>query len=123
MAGISYLGVACLSEALIIRENVSQTFPILVFGERTKEEVPTSVKQNLSLQVNNLDIAQEISHVSQRLHKITNVHLKIDTRMGRYCLLKLALLFVEPWSGMIFWDMVCIIRQIQQRKLGSSKFI
>lgn len=83
-SGCDYLGVACLSEALRLRQSGISDFPILVFGERPDNQVPLCVRNNLTIQVQSLSRAQEISDVSVRLGRTTKIHLKVDTGMGRY---------------------------------------
>lgn len=83
-AGCNYLGVACLSEALVLRQSGIGKFPILVFGERPDNQVPLCVRNGLTIQIQSLDRAKQVSEISESLGKTTKVHLKVDTGMGRY---------------------------------------
>lgn len=81
--GCSYLGVACLSEAVELRRRFEQV-PILIFGERQDEEIPRCVRQNFAVQVQSLEKAGLIGNLSRKQRVETSVHVKVDTGMGRY---------------------------------------
>lgn len=82
-AGADYLAVACISEALAVRRNFER-IPLLVFGERSEDEVPICVQHNIAIQVQSIRQAELIDRVSLELGKQAEVHLKVDTGMGRY---------------------------------------
>ncbi len=82
-AGCSYLATACISEALLLRKEY-EDFPILIFGERLDEELSQCIRHDFSLQVQSLAKAQAIGELSKKQHCVTNIHLKVDTGMGRY---------------------------------------
>jgi len=81
--GCEYLGVACLSEAMILRKELKE-IPILIFGERADEEIPICVQHGFTLQVQSGTKAEIIARISREYHMTTRVHLKVDTGMGRY---------------------------------------
>ncbi|MDB6053627.1 MAG: Alanine racemase [Verrucomicrobiales bacterium] len=81
--GASYLGVVTVDEALELRE-AGITAPILLFGERTAEEMGICFEKNLTCSINSKEaftLAKKLS--SQRNQKLT-IHLKINTGMNRY---------------------------------------
>ncbi|MBU3915536.1 UDP-N-acetylmuramoyl-L-alanyl-D-glutamate--2,6-diaminopimelate ligase [bacterium] len=82
-AGCCYIGVACLSEAVKVREAFHGT-PILVFGERFDHEITTCVRYDLTLQVQSREKVEYIAKISRQQQKTTRVHLKVDSGMGRY---------------------------------------
>ncbi len=82
-AGADYLGVACLSEALTVRKSFEKT-PLLVFGERSEDEVTICIQHNIAMQVQSIHQAELIDRISLENNKQTAVHLKVDTGMGRY---------------------------------------
>ena len=82
-AGCSYLGVACLSEAVELRKHFEKA-PILVFGERPDEELSRCIRQHFSLQVQSFEKAKMISQLSEKQRVKTKIHFKVDTGMGRY---------------------------------------
>lgn len=83
-AGAKILAVACMSEAMELRENGIRDFPVLVFGERVEYEIPTCIDLNLSLQVQSFEIAELISQQAIAADKKVAIHFKVDTGMGRY---------------------------------------
>jgi UDP-N-acetylmuramoyl-L-alanyl-D-glutamate--2,6-diaminopimelate ligase len=82
-AGADYLGVACLSEALTVRKSFEK-IPLLVFGERSEDEIPICVQHNISIQIQSVQQAELVGRISGENGKRTRVHLKVDTGMGRY---------------------------------------
>ncbi|MDH5560887.1 MAG: UDP-N-acetylmuramoyl-L-alanyl-D-glutamate--2,6-diaminopimelate ligase [Deltaproteobacteria bacterium] len=84
LCGCDYLGVACMSEAMIIRQAGFEEIPILVFGERLDEEIPDCIQYNLSIQVQSVKKAELIASLSKGSGRCIKVHFKVDTGMGRY---------------------------------------
>ena len=82
-SGCEYLGVACLSEALKLRKEFDR-IPILIFGERFDDEIPSCVQNKFSVQIQTLSKAELISRESLAHDIETPVHLKVDTGMGRF---------------------------------------
>ena len=83
-AGCDYLAVACMSEALKLRQNGFPDMPILILGERADIGVPLCVQHNLTIQIQSLEKANTIAKYATDLNKICKVHIKVDTGMGRY---------------------------------------
>lgn len=77
-----YLGVACIDEALKLREN-SITLPILIMGCTPPQLAYKLLEQNLTQTVYNLEMAEELSRAANSLGKTLKVHLKADSGMGR----------------------------------------
>lgn len=82
-AGCNYLGVACLSEALTIRQEFDD-IPILIFGERPDEQVQLCIQYHLTFQVQSKEKAELIAETAREMRTDALVHLKVDTGMGRY---------------------------------------
>ncbi len=83
-AGCDCLGVACVSEGILLRQAGFDKIPILIFGERADEEIPVCVQNDFSLQVQSKTTAELISKYSRRVGKVTGIHFKVDTGMGRF---------------------------------------
>ncbi len=80
--GASMLGVATLSEATPLREG-GITAPILVFGYVPLWQMREAVRQNVTVTLYASESAQALSHAALALGKTVNVHVKVDTGMGR----------------------------------------
>jgi len=78
--GINYLATSSLEEAISIRK-YNQDIPILVLEPIKLEYLTTIQKHNITITVDSLDYAEELSN--QNLSKKLNVHLKLDTGMNR----------------------------------------
>lgn len=78
--GISFFGVAYLSEAIELRES-GITSPIVVFFDN--DITDDIIKYSLIPVVNSIRTAKEISKLSRRFDKDIPVHINIDTGMGR----------------------------------------
>ncbi len=80
-AGATYLAVALLDEALSLRKQGIQA-PILVLGRTRPEDAALAAENDISLTVFQADWVDEASVYLQG-EKRVNLHLKIDTGMGR----------------------------------------
>jgi alanine racemase len=78
--GISKLGVAFTSEAIILRES-GITTPIIVFFDRNN--IDACFKYNLTPTVFDLKTAREFSDEAYKRNRTIAVHIKVDTGMGR----------------------------------------
>jgi len=80
--GADRLGVAILNEAVALRE-AGFAVPILVLGYTPKEQAEAVVAQGLTQAIFSLPLAQALSQAAVKLGKKAQVHVKLDTGMGR----------------------------------------
>ena len=80
--GIYSLGVARIDEALIVRKALPQA-KILILGYTPKELLKSAIAHNIELCVYHREIAEAISREAIKQGKIAQIHIKIDTGMGR----------------------------------------
>lgn len=80
--GIDYLGVACLDEAIILRE-ADITIPILIFNPIVEDGMEEVIKLNLTQTVCNFSQIIKLSQSAKLIGKKAKVHIEIDTGMGR----------------------------------------
>lgn len=80
--GATWCGVARRDEALELRE-AGLDCPILILGYLPKEHIEDMIQHRVSLTVWTLDHIREITVRARELDTPANVHLKIDTGMGR----------------------------------------
>jgi alanine racemase len=81
-AGASWLAVSCAEEAIVLRE-AGIAVPILVLGMVTAQEADEAIAAGLSLTVYCMESAVLYSQRASALGRSVNVHLKVDTGMGR----------------------------------------
>ncbi|MDB6131099.1 MAG: Alanine racemase [Verrucomicrobiales bacterium] len=81
--GASYLGVVTVDEALELRE-AGITAPILLFGERTAEEMGICFEKNLTCSINSKEAFTLAKNLSSERNQKLIIHLKINTGMNRY---------------------------------------
>lgn len=81
-AGVDYLGVAYLEEALFLRQHGIKT-PILVCGAINTEQIPQFIINDIAITSSSLDKSKAINDAAKTLGKKALVHLKIDTGMER----------------------------------------
>ncbi len=79
---IEWLGVAIVEEGLELRENNVQT-PILCLGSFWAGQENLLLKNNLTPVVYQLNIAEKYNRAAEERRIIADVHIKIDTGMGR----------------------------------------
>ncbi len=80
--GAECLGVASLEEALFLRKS-GVVAPILVLGYIPDEYAELAVKHNVSGCVFSRNFARALSQAAVKLGQKANLHIKIDTGMGR----------------------------------------
>ena len=78
--GAEYLAVACLDEAIALRDAGIKT-PIIILGTTSARYADTLHRYDLTQTVCSLEMAKELSH--ELGEKSLKVHYKIDTGMGR----------------------------------------
>jgi len=81
-AGIDWFGVALPEEGLELRENKIQT-PILCLGGFWSGQENSVIENNLTPVIFRLDIAEKLNDAARKKDTIVDVHIKIDTGMGR----------------------------------------
>ncbi|MBI2845092.1 MAG: alanine racemase [Chloroflexi bacterium] len=84
--GASMLGVATLSEALVLRK-AEITAPVIVLGYTPAWQARTAVLNKVTTTVFSLDVARALSRAAVALNSQVKVHIKIDTGLGRLGLL------------------------------------
>lgn len=80
--GCNAFGVACLSEALDLRQAVRG--PILILSYTPEARTSLLVKHKLMQTVTDLDYARALNAAAERCNAVVDVHIKLDTGMSRY---------------------------------------
>jgi len=100
--GIDYLSVASIDEAITLRESGIKT-PILILGMILEKDIGPLIKYNLTQTVCSGNLAVSLNKVAKKYNKPVNIHIKIDTGMGRLGILhKEAAGFMEKIKGLKF---------------------
>jgi alanine racemase len=81
-AGVDYFGVGSLEEGLMLRR-AGITLPVLLLLGILPEEAECSVAYDLDVALFRLDVAHALAAAAHNLGKKGQVHLKVDTGMGR----------------------------------------
>jgi alanine racemase len=85
--GVQWFAVAYFEEALEVR-NACADADILVLGPISPDEVPAAVANRITPTVVDPQHAVEMATMAKALGKTLNVHIKIDTGMGRMGILE-----------------------------------
>jgi alanine racemase len=85
-AGADYFGVGSLEEGLILRQ-AGISLPVLLLLGILPEEAGCAVGHDLDVALFRLDVAQALEAAARNQGKKAQVHLKVDTGMGRLGLL------------------------------------
>lgn len=80
--GARWLGVACLNEAVALRQAGIEA-PILVLGYLPLWQARPALLHDVTCAVFSIEMAQALSAAAQDLRTTARVHLKVDTGMGR----------------------------------------
>ncbi len=81
-AGIDYLGVANIGEAMELRE-AGMTLPILIMSSSRIAHISDLVNTGVDVTLSSLEFAHALHAEAQRRGKIVRVQVKVDTGMGR----------------------------------------
>src|SRR6185503_13633850 len=81
-SGTDIFGVANLTEAQAIR-SVGKGWPVLMLGACLPDEIEVAVRDDVMPTISTLDEAERFSTMAGKAGKVSQVHLKIDTGMGR----------------------------------------
>ncbi len=81
-SGATYLGVARVTEGVELRK-AGISLPILLFEIIPSDFVEQGIIYSLDMTVCTLDDARRIESVAERVRRKANVHVKVDTGMGR----------------------------------------
>jgi len=81
-SGTDIFGVANLAEAQAIRA-VGKGWPILMLGACLPDEVQTAIRENVTPTISELAEAKRFSAAARKLPGALDVHVKVDTGMGR----------------------------------------
>jgi len=82
-SGVDAFAVANLAEALVLRHVGGTGWPVLLLGSTLPFEVPKVVEQNLTPTLSSLEEARWFNQEAQQQGKKLNVHVEVDTGMGR----------------------------------------
>lgn len=80
--GISFFGVATIQEAVELREKFP-SIKILVLDANFPSDAPVIVEYNLTPLIYSLEMLDALYEAAKQFNKSINVHIKIDTGMGR----------------------------------------
>ena len=80
--GADMLAVACLDEAIQLKKS-NFDCPILILGNSYIKEAEKIVTYDVMAACFEYDLAKAISDMAVKLNKTANIHIKIDTGMGR----------------------------------------
>jgi alanine racemase len=80
--GVDWLGVATVPEGVQLRQ-ANITLPILKFSPTFPEEMETAVINGITLPICDRENAEALQSLCAEKHLTANVHLKVDTGMGR----------------------------------------
>lgn len=81
--GVDAFAVANLSEALLLRQIGGGGWPILLFGSALPFEVAKMMEQGITPTISTLGEAQLFEEEAGRRGKTVDVHVEVDTGMGR----------------------------------------
>lgn len=80
--GVDWLGVATVPEGLELRK-AGIKLPILKFSQAFAEEMEEAINNDMALAVGEFDNVRKLNETAARIGRIVEVHVKIDTGMGR----------------------------------------
>lgn len=82
LLGVDYLGVASIDEGIALRK-AGINSPILILGMILPSDIKPIFKYDLTQTVCTEELATTLNKMAGQNKKIANIHIKIDTGMGR----------------------------------------
>ncbi len=80
---LEIIGTAFVDEGITQREHLDYKGEIVVLNQPTKEEIPNIVKYNITPGVCYIEFLKELNKEAKKENKVINVHIEIETGMGR----------------------------------------
>ena len=94
--GVTWLGVACLGEATVLRQ-AGVSAPILILGYTPPWQARDAVLHDVTCTIFSRRVAETLSRAAGDLGRVAQVHIKVDTGMGRLGLLPDEVLPFAQW--------------------------
>lgn len=80
--GIEFFAVATMTEALALRKDFPN-IKILILGHCELENYKEAIEKDIRLTIFNLEEARYLNNLAKNLKKKVNIHIALDTGMGR----------------------------------------
>jgi len=80
--GVDFLGIASIDEGIKLR-NAGVSLPVLILGLILKKDIEPVFKYRLTATVCDEELALSLNNKARNYGKPINVHIKVDTGMGR----------------------------------------
>ena len=80
---LQIIGTAFVDEGIVQREHLDYQGEIVVLNQPAKEEIENIIKYNITPGVCYIEFLEELNKEAERKNKIANVHIEIETGMGR----------------------------------------
>lgn len=81
--GVDMMAVALIDEAIALRQKGIDDIPILILGPTPDDRIPELIEWDLIPTVFTEDFARKISEEAEKSGQRADVHIKIETGMGR----------------------------------------
>jgi alanine racemase len=99
--GADFLGVASIDEGIALRENHIRT-PVLILGMILSRDIDPLFRYNLTPTVCTKELALAIDSLGRTLGRKINVHIKLDSGMGRL--------------GILYKDIIGFIKKVHRMR-------
>jgi alanine racemase len=106
--GADFLGVASIDEGIKLRA-AGVKLPILILGIILEKYIEPVFKYNLTATVCDEELAVALNNKAAKLKKTANVHIKVDTGMGRI--------------GVLYQDAQALVQRIHKLKFINTQGI
>jgi alanine racemase len=118
--GVDYLGVASIDEGIVLRK-AGMRIPILVLGMVLTCDIQPIFKYNLTQTVCSEELAVALNKMAKDAKKRVNIHVKIDTGMGRLGVLyKDAFSFIKKIKRLAFLNLEGLYTHFPCADINSS---
>lgn len=81
--GIEMIGTAFVDEGIFLKESLAYQGEIVVLNQPAKEEIVNILQYDITPGVCYIEFLKELNKEAEKINKIANVHIEIETGMGR----------------------------------------
>ncbi|MBQ8869413.1 MAG: alanine racemase [Oscillospiraceae bacterium] len=82
--GIGYFALTSLSDCITLKQELPDANILLLTPCHIDGDIKAALSNDITLSADSLKNADAISKIAQKQNKTANIHIKIDTGMGRY---------------------------------------
>ena len=82
--GIRHFAFTSLCDSILIKNELKDAGILLLTPCYLESDIESAITNDITLSVDSLENAKKIDEIAEKQNKTANIHIKVDTGMGRY---------------------------------------